>query len=117
MTTSSLKQLLARRLEALMAPHPVFNTNERVARRAGVSMNTVRRIRTADDSDASIENVAAVAKVFGLTLAEFIGDDEAAFEARLPGSATTPAEQVLAQLARLPEERILALGVALGIVT
>jgi transcriptional regulator with XRE-family HTH domain len=68
------KQKMADRLNNLMRLHPDLDTLEKIEERSGVSYNTVRRIRKPDSTNVSIQNVEDVAKVFGLTLAEFVGD-------------------------------------------
>ncbi len=59
------KKILAANLNALIATHPEFNSNPKVAKRSKVGLGTVGRIRNAEVS-ATLDSVAALAEAFGL---------------------------------------------------
>ena len=116
------RENLARYLDSLITSDPVLNTNVKVARRAGVSTNTVRRVRLGEETDVALFNVEAIAHAFKQPLSVFIASAEADApdvvlvpENALPVSLPTPVYLILAKIAALPEARILALGVALGV--
>lgn len=50
----SLRKQLAAHLDSMMQANPSLGTNAKLARRAGISMNTVRRVRIAEETDVSI---------------------------------------------------------------
>jgi len=66
------RQNIADRLDYLIKVSPDLSTNVKVAARARVGENTVRRLRLNEDIDVSISNVEAVAQAFGISLAEFV---------------------------------------------
>jgi hypothetical protein len=74
------RQNMAARLNFLMSNSPLFDTNEKVAVRSGVSYGTVRRIRKAEPIDVQIGHVEDVAACFGLSLVAFIADFDQATE-------------------------------------
>lgn len=66
------RENIAERLEYLRRVNPDLSTNDKIAERAEIGTNTVRRLRLNEENDVGIANVEAVARVFGLTLAEFV---------------------------------------------
>lgn len=118
-TDNSLGTQLAAHLDSLMQASTTLSTNAKLARQAGVSINTVRRVRVADETDVSIANLGAIASAFKLTLGDFVSGAEAGVSAPDLSSMDsmvnpTPTEQIIAQISAWPENRILALGAALG---
>lgn len=95
------RQIMSKRLKALMANHAELTTLKKVAAKSGVGYGTVRRIREAAETDVSIGNVEDVAKVFGLSLLEFISDTDA----RTENGLTEEARQFAQRFQALPLDK------------
>lgn len=70
--SETTRRYMSERLSRLMRESQDLDTLERVAKRAGVSYGTVRRIKTNDPTDVQLGNVEDVAAAFGMTLIEFV---------------------------------------------
>lgn len=75
-----LRAALARQLATLMRDRVDLDTQQKVARRAGLAQSTVGRILRAEVS-ATLDNVEALAIAFGVTPGVLMGEQEPATDA------------------------------------
>lgn len=71
----AIEQILADNLKSLMDGHPQFTSQHLIANKSKVAQSTVGRIMRAETS-ATIDNVEAIAKIFGLTAADLLQDPD-----------------------------------------
>lgn len=74
--STELKTRMANRLDALMGKTLGMDTLKKVAAKSKVGYGTVRRIRTAESTDVAIGLIEQVATAFGLTVTQFIADQD-----------------------------------------
>jgi len=67
----SIKDTIAKNLNAWMANDPGKDTGKKLAVRCGVGLETIRRIRKGD-GNATIKNLALVATAFGKTVIDLM---------------------------------------------
>lgn len=96
--STQTKQIMARRLQALMESTPALDTIAKVSKRSGVGFGTVRRVRNADSVDVQIGNVERIAACFHLSLVDFISDPDNAM------NITASERQVITHLRSLDGE-------------
>ena len=69
-----IKQIMSERLDYLMRVNPSLETLQKVADKSGVGYGTVRRVKSADAVDVSLENIVQIADAFNLSIAEFLSE-------------------------------------------
>lgn len=69
-----IKQIMSERLDYLMRVNPSLETLQKLADKSGVGYGTVRRVKSADAVDVSLENIAQIADAFNLSVAEFLSE-------------------------------------------
>lgn len=66
-----IEEILSRNLDALMTLNDELNSQQKLSRKTGVGQTSVGRMRRAEGA-ATIDNVQAVAKAFGLLAHELL---------------------------------------------
>ena len=79
--SEKLRQRMADRLRDLMKTHPGLDTIKKVAAKSDTSFGTVQRILSAHENGVSIMYVEQIASAFGLSLVDFLAEDEPASSA------------------------------------
>lgn len=100
-------KLISENLCAWMKSTPLLDTNEKVSKKAGIGLETVRRIKKGD-TNPTIENIAAIANAFGKQAHELVTppDNTAPYSIResSPAAYCLPEEQLQAESIKLLAE-------------
>jgi transcriptional regulator with XRE-family HTH domain len=90
--------IVARTLDGLMQADAELGSQQKLGKKTGIGQTTIGRIRRGE-SNATIENLKAIAEAFGVTIGQLCGEDQT----DLPRPGRWPFSFTLEQYQNLPE--------------